>query len=549
MEFQTIDKLQKKALKKSSTDFTRLGFALFFMIGVLTFTFLSNGGISNNMFLAIAALIGAYMAMNIGANDVANNVGPAVGSKALTLTAAIIIAATFEAAGALIAGGEVVKTIKNGIIDISAFGGNPDQFIWAMMAALLAAALWLNFATMMKAPVSTTHSIVGAVMGAGIAAAGFNIVNWGTMGEIVASWVISPVLGGVIAAAFLYAIKKSIIFKKDKVEAAKKYVPIFVALMALAFVTYIILKGMKQIWSKTIELLNILPLVSLEVTKKPSFLTAFIIALIVAALVYFFVKKRISSNTTTLENTKASVNTLFTIPLIFAAALLSFAHGANDVANAIGPLAAINDAIVNKGVASSASIPLWVMGVGAFGIALGLALYGPQLIKTVGSEITELDQIRAFSIAMSASVTVIIASQMGLPVSSTHIAIGGVFGVGFLREWLHIKDENNHSVEEDILIIQDEELTKNAYKSELKTLQEKSDKTQTDYVRIVTLYKMIENEKKIIKSTRKNIKKAKKVQYVRRDAIKKIVAAWLITVPVAAVLAGVLYFTIKGIMI
>ncbi|MGE0738629.1 inorganic phosphate transporter [Sulfurimonas sp.] len=549
MEFQTIDKLQKKALKKSSTDFTRLGFALFFMIGVLTFTFLSNGGISNNMFLAIAALIGAYMAMNIGANDVANNVGPAVGSKALTLTAAIIIAAVFEAAGALIAGGEVVKTIKNGIIDISAFGGNPDQFIWAMMAALLAAALWLNFATMMKAPVSTTHSIVGAVMGAGIAAAGFNIVNWGTMGEIVASWVISPVLGGVIAAAFLYAIKKSIIFKKDKVEAAKKYVPIFVALMALAFVTYIILKGMKQIWSKTIELLNILPLVSLEVTKKPSFLTAFIIALIVAALVYFFVKKRISSNTTTLENTKASVNTLFTIPLIFAAALLSFAHGANDVANAIGPLAAINDAIVNKGVASSASIPLWVMGVGAFGIALGLALYGPQLIKTVGSEITELDQIRAFSIAMSASVTVIIASQMGLPVSSTHIAIGGVFGVGFLREWLHIKDENNHSVEEDILIIQDEELTKNAYKSELKTLQEKSDKTQTDYVRIVTLYKMIENEKKIIKSTRKNIKKAKKVQYVRRDAIKKIVAAWLITVPVAAVLAGVLYFTIKGIMI
>ena len=549
MEFQTIDKLQKKALKKSSTDFTRLGFALFFMIGVLTFTFLSNGGISNNMFLAIAALIGAYMAMNIGANDVANNVGPAVGSKALTLTAAIIIAAVFEAAGALIAGGEVVKTIKNGIIDISAFGGNPDQFIWAMMAALLAAALWLNFATMMKAPVSTTHSIVGAVMGAGIAAAGFNIVNWGTMGEIVASWVISPVLGGVIAAAFLYAIKKSIIFKKDKVEAAKKYVPIFVALMALAFVTYIILKGMKQIWSKTIELLNILPLVSLEVTKKPSFLTAFIIALVVAALVYFFVKKRISSNTTTLENTKASVNTLFTIPLIFAAALLSFAHGANDVANAIGPLAAINDAIVNKGVASSASIPLWVMGVGAFGIALGLALYGPQLIKTVGSEITELDQIRAFSIAMSASVTVIIASQMGLPVSSTHIAIGGVFGVGFLREWLHIKDENNHSLEEDILIIQDEELTKNAYKSELKTLQEKSDKTQTDYVRIVALYKMIENEKKIIKSTRKNIKKAKKVQYVRRDAIKKIVAAWLITVPVAAVLAGILYFTIKGIMI
>lgn len=549
MEFRTIDKLQKNALKRSATDFTRLGFAIFFMIGVLTFTFLSNGGISNSMFLAVAALIGAYMAMNIGANDVANNVGPAVGSKALTLTAAIIIAAVFEASGALIAGGEVVKTIKNGIIDISAFNGNPDQFIWAMMAALLAAALWLNFATMMRAPVSTTHSIVGGVMGAGIAAAGFDVVNWTTMLSIVASWIVSPVLGGIIAAAFLFAIKKSIVFKDDKVEAAKKYVPLFVSIMSLAFVTYIILKGVKHIWPKIIELLNILPFISLEVTKKPAFSTALVIGFIIAIFVYIFVKKRLYSGVTALENTKASVNTLFTIPLIFAAALLSFAHGANDVANAIGPLAAINDAVVNGGVSSSASIPLWVMGVGAFGIAIGLALYGPKLIKTVGSEITDLDQIRAFSIAMSASLTVILASQLGLPVSSTHIAIGGIFGVGFLREWLHIKDENNHTIEEDTLIIKDEELNKNAYKHELKVLQDKDDKAQSDYTRIVDLYKLIENEKKIIKSTKKNIKKAKKVQYVRRDAIKKIVAAWLITVPVAAILAGMLFFTIKGIMI
>lgn len=549
MEFHTVDKLQKEALKKSATDLTRLGFALFFMIGVLTFSFLKNGGISNNMFLAVAALIGAYMAMNIGANDVANNVGPAVGSKALTLTTAIIIAAIFEAAGALIAGGDVVKTIKNGIIDISAFGGNADPFIWAMMAALLAAALWLNFATMMKAPVSTTHSIVGGVMGAGIAAAGFDIVNWSTMGSIAASWVISPVLGGVIAAAFLFAIKKSIIFKDDKIEAAKIYVPIFVAIMSWAFVTYIILKGVKHIWAKILQFLNSLPMISIEVTNKPTFITALTIGLIVAVIVYFFVKKRVNSNITTLENTRASVNTLFTIPLIFAAALLSFAHGANDVANAIGPLAAINDAVVNGGVSSKASIPLWVMGVGALGISLGLALYGPKLIKTVGSEITDLDQTRAFSIAMAASITVILASQLGLPVSSTHIAIGGVFGVGFLREWLYVKDENNHTIEDDFTIIKDEQQNKDAYKAELKVIEEKSEKTQYDYTRIVELYKLIENEKKIIKSTKKSIKKAKKVQYVRRDAIKKIIAAWLITVPAAAVLAGLLYFTIKGIMI
>ena len=547
MEIETMSKLEKQALKKSGTDFTRLGFALFFMIGVLTFSFLSNGGISNNMFLAVAALIGAYMAMNIGANDVANNVGPAVGSKALTMTTAIIIAAVFEAAGALIAGGEVVKTIKKGIIDISAFGGNADPFIWAMMAALLAAALWLNFATMMRAPVSTTHSIVGGVMGGGIAAAGFSVVSWSTMGKIAASWVISPVLGGIIAAAFLYSIKKSIVFKDDKVKAAKKYVPIFVALMAWAFITYLTLKGLKKIWPQVVEILNMIPLVSIEMSKKPTLMVALILGFVVALIVYTFVKSRVSKNTTTLENNKASVNSLFAIPLIFAAALLSFAHGANDVANAIGPLAAINDAVVNGGISSKASIPLWVMAVGALGIALGLALYGPTLIKTVGSEITELDQIRAFSIAMAASITVIIASQLGLPVSSTHIAIGGVFGVGFLREWLHLQDDNN-TIEEDQSIIQDERENKYAYKAELKALEEKDDKSQADYNRVIELYKLIDNEKKIIKSTKKHIKKTKKVQYVKRDAIKKIVAAWVITVPAAAVLAALLFFMIKGIM-
>ena len=548
MEIQTMKKLEQEALKKSGPDFIKLGFALFFMIAVLTYSFLSNGGIPNNMFLAIAALVGAYMAMNIGANDVANNVGPAVGSKAMTLTTAIIIAAIFEAAGAIIAGGEVVKTIKKGIIDISAFGGNPDPFIWAMMAALLAAALWLNFATMMRAPVSTTHSIVGGVMGAGIAAAGFSIVSWGTMAKIAASWVISPVLGGVIAAAFLYSIKKSIVFKDDKVDAAKKWVPVFVAIMSWAFVTYLTLKGLKKIWPQVVEFLNLFPFVAIEMSKKPTLITALTLGFIVAIMVYFFVKNRVSSSTTMLENTKASVNTLFTIPLIFAAALLSFAHGANDVANAIGPLAAINDAVVNGGISSKASIPLWVMGVGALGIALGLALYGPKLIKTVGSEITELDQIRAFSIAMAASITVIIASQLGLPVSSTHIAIGGVFGVGFLREWLHITD-NRPTIKDDKLTIKDEKKNLHAYQEELSALNAKENKAQEDYERVVELYKFIADEEKLIKSTKKHIKQTKKVEFVKRDAIKKIIAAWVITVPAAALLAAILFYMIRGIMI
>ena len=547
MEIQTMKKLEKEALKKSGTDLTRLGFALFFMIVVLTYSFLNNGGIPNNMFLAVAALIGAYMAMNIGANDVANNVGPAVGSKALTLGMAIVIAAIFEASGALIAGGEVVKTIKKGIIDISAFGGNADPFIWAMMAALLAAALWLNFATAMKAPVSTTHSIVGGVMGAGIAAAGFGIVSWATMGKIVASWIISPILGGIIAAVFLFAIKKSIVFKDDKIKAAKTYVPVFVAFMSWAFVTYIVLKGFKKIWPSVVDILNLLPLVSIEMTKKPTLLTAAVLGFIVAVVVFVVLKNKLSLKAN-LENSKDSVNTLFTIPLVFAAALLSFAHGANDVANAIGPLAAINDAVVNGGVSSKASIPLWVMSVGAFGIAIGLALYGPKLIKTVGSEITELDQIRAFSIAMAASITVIIASQLGLPVSSTHIAIGGVFGVGFLREWLQLND-TNATIEENKMNIKDEKETLNAYNAELKNLEAKKNKSKEEYERIVELYKLIADEEKIIKTTKKHIKQAKKVEYVKRDAIKKIVAAWVITVPAAALLAAFLFFMIKGIMI
>jgi len=543
MEIQTVKKMQKEALKGSGFDFIRLGAALFFMVAVLSYSFMSTGGIPNNVFLAIAALFGAYMAMNIGANDVANNVGPAVGSKALTMGGAIVIAAIFEAGGALIAGGDVVKTIKKGIIDISAFGTNTDSFIWAMMAALLAAALWLNFATMAKAPVSTTHSIVGGVMGAGIAAAGFGIVAWGTMGKIAASWVISPVLGGIIAASFLFAIKKTMVFKENKIEAAVKWVPVFVAIMSWAFVTYLTLKGLKKVWPHIVDVLIFLP-----DTKKPTFIVAMLFGLIIAVLVYFIVRTTILKKASALENSRAGINMLFTVPLIFAAALLSFAHGANDVANAIGPLAAINDAVMTGGISSKAGIPLWVMAVGALGIAIGLALYGPKLIKTVGSEITELDQMRAFSVAMAASITVIIASQLGLPVSSTHIAVGGIFGVGFLREYLEGSEEKDDIAQEKEHIT-DEKKQLKALHAQLETLEAKEEKKKADYERIVELYKMIDEEEKLLKEAKKHLKSARKVQYVKRDAVKKIIAAWVITVPAAAVLSAAIYFMIRGIVL
>jgi len=264
-------------------------------------------------------------------------------------------------------------------------------------------------------------------------------------------------------------------------------------------------------------------------------------------ITFIVVKPIIKNASAKLENTVKDANSLFTIPLIFAAALLSFAHGANDVANAIGPLAAVADAVQNAGISSKASIPLWVMLIGAIGISLGLALYGPKLIKTVGSEITELNQIRAYSIAMAAAITVIIASQLGLPVSSTHIAIGGIFGVGFLREYLSDTTEQERIEAEEQQLHEDKQ-QKKTLKSEYKELKAKENKSVEDRKRMELLKVQIAEEEAKIEHEKKHLKRAKKTKYVKRSAIMKIVAAWIITVPAAAILSATFYFIISGIM-
>lgn len=533
----------------TGSDFVRFMMALLFLALVLGFSYFYTESSSNHLFLAIAAVFGGYMAMNIGANDVANNVGPAVGSKAMTMGWAIVIAMIFEASGAFIAGGDVVSTIKKGIIDIEAFGDDTDHFLWAMMAALLAAALWLNLATMARAPVSTTHSIVGGVMGSGIAAAGFSIVDWGTMGKIASSWVISPVIGGVIAALFLLAIKKTIIFKDDKIAASYRWVPVYVAVMAWAFVTYLVLKGLKKVWPQLLELSNELLFFTVEVTKKPSFLQAAMLGGLVAILVYTIVKKRLKKKLPRLDNSRDSVNVLFTIPLIFAASLLSFAHGANDVANAIGPLAAINDAVMTGGISSKADIPFWVMAVGAFGLAIGLALYGPRLIKTVGTGITDLDQMRAFSIAMAAAITVIIASQLGLPVSSTHIAIGGIFGVGLLREWLDKSSTLQAEIEREKAALKGQKGRLRELYEELSVVEDRPNRTAEDSEEMLHIYKRIDEERAVLKVAKKELKKDQKSLYIKQGMIQKIITAWLITVPSAAVLSAIIYYIIEGMMV
>jgi len=533
----------KRAKKFDIKDAGRVAIAFLFILGVMWYASVYASGIEDRTLLIIAAIFGGYMAMNIGANDVANNVGPAVGSGAISLMGAIVIAAIFEAAGALIAGGDVVGTIKKGIIDPNLIA-NTRVFIWIMLAALLAGAIWLNLATAMGAPVSTTHSIVGGVMGAGIAAAGFSIVSWSTMGKIAASWVISPVLGGIIAAGFLYVIKKNVIFKENKIEAAKRWVPIYIAIMSWAFSSYLIVKGIKHIVKVPLPL-------------------AVTIGFAIAVGIYLFVKPVIAKKANKLANDRESINTLFTIPLIFSAALLSFAHGANDVANAVGPLAGINDAIMSGEFGKKALIPLWVMLVGALGISIGLALYGPKLIKKVGSEITELDQIRAFCIALAAAITVIIASALGLPVSSTHIAVGGVFGVGFLREYLmKLEDKEKKSEEELIEEFKEAQLEKEMEKLKEyeRALESLGDPKKADPFVVKALIEKINREKAVIaklvdgeikltKIEKKALKAVRKDKLVKRSALKMIVAAWIITVPAAAILAAMFYFMIRGILL
>jgi PiT family inorganic phosphate transporter len=477
----------ESATTEIAQNYVKFGISITFLAMVWFIASSFTTGIDNPTYVIVAGVIGGYMALNIGANDVANNVGPAVGAKSLTMVGAILIAIVCEASGALIAGGDVVTTISKGIIEASQLP-NSEIFIPAMMSALLAAALWINIATWVGAPVSTTHSVVGGVMGAGIAAAGFGVVNWAVMGKIAASWVISPVMGGMIAALFLAFVKSKIIYQEDKVAGARRWVPVLVALMAGVFSAYLCMKGFKRIW-------------------KPDPLIVTAIGFSIFIFTYAIMRPVIARQSKGMENRNKSIRELFHIPLIFAAALLSFAHGANDVANAVGPLAAIVDSATSGTVASrTVGIPAWVLFVGAIGISIGLMLFGPKLIKTVGSQITRLNPMRAYCVALSAAITVIIATTMGLPVSSTHIAIGAIFGVGLFREWKTSRQTHiNHGK--------------------------------------FSPQKKIEQETKV----RGLIKREKAMhrKLVRRQHIITIAAAWVITVPLSALLAGGLLYLIR----
>ncbi|MFT5691252.1 MAG: PiT family inorganic phosphate transporter [Oceanicoccus sp.] len=379
-----------------------------------------------NILLITACIFGFFMAWGVGANDVANAMGTSVGSKALTVKQAIVIAMIFEFAGAYLAGGEVTSTIRKGIIDPALLVESPDLLVFGMMSSLLAAGIWLLIATSFGWPVSTTHSIVGALVGFAAVGISMDAVIWGKVGTIVASWVVSPVMAGTISFGLFVSVKKLILDTPDPFRNAKKYIPIYMFFVGFMIVMVTLLKGLKHLG------------VDIDMGLGSKFANAIPVAavagIIVAGLGKILLNRITEDHIPASGNRFANVEKVFAILMIFTACAMAFAHGSNDVANAIGPLAAIVSIVSSGGeVAKESSVPGWILLLGGGGIVLGLATYGFRVMATIGKKITELTPSRGFAAELGAASTVVLASSTGLPISTTHTLVGAVLGVGLAR--------------------------------------------------------------------------------------------------------------------
>ncbi len=372
------------------------------------------------VFMIMAIVFGFYMTWGIGANDVANAMGTSVGSGAITVKQAIIIAAIFEFAGAFIAGGTVTKTIRKGIIDPSSISATPEILVYGMLAALLAAGIWLMVASTRGWPVSTTHTIVGAIVGFAVAGIGMDAVNWGKIGSIVASWLVSPLIGGTIAYFLMMSIRKLIINTDNPFQNARKWGPMYIFLVGWIVSLVTMFKGLKHL--------------NLEFSVVESFIAATIFGIICALIGRTMINKVTVDDDADKDFHFASVEKVFLPMMVFTACAMAFAHGSNDVANGIGPLAAVVDIISNDGaVTQKSGLPLWILFLGGTGIVIGLATMGYKVMQTIGTKITELTPTRGYCATLAAAITVVVASKTGLPVSTTQIAVGSVMGVGLAR--------------------------------------------------------------------------------------------------------------------
>ncbi len=372
------------------------------------------------VFITMAVIFGLYMTWGIGANDVANAMGTSVGSGAITVKQAIIIAAIFEFAGAFLAGGNVTSTIRKGIIDSSSITGTPEILVYGMLAALLAAAIWLMVASMRGWPVSTTHTIVGAIVGFAVAGIGMDAVQWGKIGGIVASWIVSPLIGGAIALLLMLSVRKLVLNTENPFQKAQVWAPVYVFLVGWIVSLVTLFKGLKHL--------------KLELSTAESFIYATIIGIICAAIGKMMINKVKIDEKADRDFHYASVEKVFTPLMIFTACAMAFAHGSNDVANGIGPMAAVYSTVQSGGeVGQKAGLPIWILALGGIGIVVGLATMGYKVMQTIGTKITELTPTRGYCATLAAATTVVLASKTGLPVSTTQIAVGCVMGVGLAR--------------------------------------------------------------------------------------------------------------------
>lgn len=370
-------------------------------------------------YLGLAAAFGLFMAWGIGANDVANAMATSVGSKALTIKQAILVAAIFEFAGAFLAGGQVTSTIRKGIIDASRVENNPELLIFGMLAALLAAAVWLLIASSRGWPVSTTHSIVGAIVGFAAVGIGVESVHWAKVATIAASWVVSPILSGFLAFFIFMSVQKLILSTDDPLKNARKYIPFYIFAVGFILSLVTLLKGLKHI--------------GLDLTAGQSLMVAVGSGIITMAIGIAAIKRIKFTPDEDVDFRFTNVEKIFGILMVFTACGMAFAHGSNDVANAIGPVAAIVSIVKTGVVAQKSELATWILLLGAVGIVLGLATYGWRVIRTVGRNITELTPSRGFAAELAAASTVVIASGTGIPISTTHTLVGAVLGVGIAR--------------------------------------------------------------------------------------------------------------------
>ncbi len=369
--------------------------------------------------LILASVVGLYMAWNIGANDVANAMGTSVGSHSLTFKQAIIIAGIFEFLGAVLAGNHVAATIGKGVVNPLIFSLNPDDYIFGMLSSLLAAGIWLNICTKIGWPVSTTQSIVGAVVGFGIISKGFAAIHWSVIIKIVASWIISPIMGGAISFLVFSFILKKILRSKFPVAATKRYMPIISFYLIFLLSMSVIYKGLKNIHLD-------LPFYNAFIISTLLGVAAFVVSSVLLS--------RIKSDMTKKPWRRLpAVEGIFRYFQIITASYMAFAHGSNDVANAVGPLVGMMDAIKSHSVAIGSPISIWILAFGGIGIVVGLATYGYKVIITVGKKLTELTPSRGFSAEIGAATTILVASKIGLPISTTHVVVGSILGVGLAR--------------------------------------------------------------------------------------------------------------------